>query len=96
MIVTNFNKKIKWILFLWSISLNNFLIAKNNIDELVSKCYSIEFQQIIDSKKFGYSEFILHIKNSKRVRKLYLYLPVCKKLLYLKLALVSLRFLLYL
>lgn len=96
MIVTNFNKKIKWILFLWSISLNNFLIAKNNIDELVSKCYSIEFQQIIDGKKFGYSEFILHIKNSKRVRKLYLYLPVCKKLLYLKLALVSLRFLLYL
>lgn len=92
MIVTNFNKKIKWILFLWSISLNNF----NNIDELVSKCYSIEFQQIIDGKKFGYSEFILHIKNSKRVRKLYLYLPVCKKLLYLKLALVSLRFLLYL
>lgn len=94
MIVTNFNKKIKWILFLWSISLNNFLIAKNNIDELVSKCYSIEFQQIIDSKKFGYSEFILHIKNSKRIRKLYL--PVCKKLLYLKLALLSLRFLLYL
>lgn len=78
MIVTNFNKKIKWILFLWSISLNNFLIAKNNIDELVSKCYSIKFQQIIDGKKFGYSEFILHIKNSKRIRKLYLYLPVCK------------------
>lgn len=96
MIVTNFNKKIKWILFLWSISLNNFLIAKNNIDELVSKCYSIEFQQIIDGKKFGYSELILHIKNSKRIRKLYLYLPVCKKLLYLKLALLSLRFLLYL
>lgn len=96
MIVTNFNKKIKWILFLWSISLNNFLIAKNNIDELVSKCYSIEFQQIIDGKKFGYSEFILHIKNSKRIRKFYLYLPVCKKLPYLKIALVNLRFLLYL
>lgn len=62
MIVTNFDKKIKWILFLWLISLNNLLIAKNNIDELVSKYYSIEFQQIIDDKKFGYSEFISHIK----------------------------------
>ena len=62
MIVTNFDKKIKWILFLWLISLNNLLIAKNNIDELVSKYYSIEFQQIIDGKKFGHSEFISHIK----------------------------------